>query len=55
MVQNIHPEIVGKRARMKFGDGGEEKWYEGVISSYNVITGKYGVYSPCDGTTITLK
>ena len=38
---------------MKFDDGqGEDKWYyEGVVSSYNVITGKYGVYFPCDGTT----
>ena len=31
--------IVGKRARMNFDDGqGEDKWYEGVVSSYNVIT-----------------
>ena len=39
-----NPEIVGKRARMKFDDGqGEDKWYEGVVSSYTVITGKYRV------------
>ena len=43
--QNNHPEIVGKRARMKFDDGqGGDKWSEGVVSSYNVITGKYGVF-----------
>ena len=49
---NNHPEIVGKRARMKFEDEqGEDKWYEGVVSSYNVITGKYGVFFPSDGTT----
>jgi hypothetical protein len=47
VVKNNHPEIVGKRARRKFVDGqGEDKWYEGVVSSYNVITGKYGVYFP---------
>ena len=28
---NNHPEIVGKKARMRFNDeGGEEKWYEGM-------------------------
>ena len=49
---NTHPEILGEKARMKFNDGeGEDQWYEGVVSSYNVITGKYGVYFPCDGTT----
>ena len=49
---NNHPEIVGKRARMKFEDEqGEDMWYEGVVSSYNVITGKYGVFFPSDGTT----
>ena len=48
---NTHPEIIGKRAKMKFDNKGEEKWYEGVVSSYNVITGKYGIYFPCDGTT----
>ena len=49
---NIHPEIVGKKARMKFDDGhGGDKWYEGVVSSYNVITGKYALFFPCDGTT----
>ena len=37
---------------MKFEDEqGEDKWYEGVVSSYNVITGKYGVFFPSDGTT----
>ena len=49
---NTHPEILGKKARMKFNDGeGEDQWYEGVVSSYNVITGKYSVYFPCDGAT----
>ena len=32
-----------------FNDGeGEDQWYEGVVSSYNVITGKHSVYFPCD-------
>ena len=29
----------------------QEQWYEGIISSYNVITGKYSVYFPYDGVT----
>ena len=37
---------------MKFDDGkGQEQWYEGVISSYNMITGKYSIYFPSDGLT----
>ena len=29
-----------------------EEWYSGTICSYNVMTGKYGVYFPCDGQTV---
>lgn len=36
---------------MKFEVDGVEEWYEGMVSSYNMITGKYGVYFPCDGQT----
>ena len=39
-------------AKMKFDDGkGQEQWYEGVISSYNMITGKHSIYFPSDGLT----
>ena len=49
---NKHPDIIGKKAKMRFNDDtGEEKWYHGIVSSYNVITGKYGIYFPCDETT----
>ena len=30
---------------------GGEQWYEGVVSSYSVITGKYSIYFPSDGQT----
>ena len=51
-IPNAHPEIIGKRAKMKFFDQkGQEQWYEGIISSYNVITGKYSVYFPYDRLT----
>ena len=37
---------------MKFQDNkGGEQWYEGVVSSYSVITGKYSIYFPSDGQT----
>ena len=51
-IPDQHPEVMGKRVRMRFEDkSGEEQWYEGIISSYNMITGKYGIYFPCDGQT----
>ena len=44
-IPNAQPEITGKHAKMKFVDEKEqEQWYEKIISSYNVITGKYSVY-----------
>lgn len=41
---------MGKRVRMRFEETGEQ-WYEGIISSYSIITGKYSIYFPCDGQT----
>ena len=41
MHPNSHCEILGKCARMRFdNEEGQEEWCEGVISSYNMITGK---------------
>ena len=49
-IPDQHPEIIGKCARMRFEDEeGEETWYNGIVASYNGITGKYGIYFPCDG------
>ena len=45
-ISNYHPETLEKHARMR-----KEEWYEGVISSYNGLTGKYGLYFPCGGKT----
>ncbi len=51
-IPNNHPEIIGKRAKMKFVvEKQQEQWYEGVISSYSVITGKYTLFFPSDGLT----
>ena len=53
-ILNSHLEIrLGKCARRKFENESEnEQWYEGVISSYNGLTGKYGIYFPCDGMAL---
>ena len=52
MYSEQSPEIIGKRAKMKFVDEKQqEQWYEGVISSYSVITGKYTLFFPSDGLT----
>ena len=51
-IPNAHPEIIGKCAKMTFfGEKEQEQWYEGIISSHNVITGKYSVYFSYDGVT----
>ena len=51
-IPNDHPEIIGKSAKKKFVNEKElEQWYEGIISSYNVISGKYFVYFLYDGVT----
>lgn len=50
-IPSTNPDILGRRAKMKFDEGGEDVWYEGIISSYNVISGKYGIYFPSDDQT----
>ena len=27
------------------------EWYECIITTYNCMTGKYGIFFPCDGVT----
>lgn len=53
-IPDSHPEVMGKKVRMKFevSDSGEIEWYEGIISTYNGINQKYGVYFPCDQETV---
>ena len=51
-IPNKHPDAIGKRVRMKFEvEKGIEEWYEGMIASYNIFSGKYTVYFPSDGQT----
>ena len=50
----MHPETIGKKVRMKFHIGASDKceFFFGVVSSYDGIQQKYGIYFPCDGETI---
>ena len=44
-------EVIGKKARMKFdiADSGKGEWFLGVVSSYDGIQQKYGMYYPIRG------
>ncbi len=50
-IHNEYPEILGKCDRMRFecANDGKDEWYEGVVSSYDIITGRYSIYFPSDG------
>ena len=49
---NLHLEVVGKRFHVKYDstDGGFD-WYEGIIVTFNCISGKYIVFFPSDNTS----
>ena len=32
---------------------GKTQWFKGQISNYDGLTGKYGIYFPCDGEVCT--
>ena len=46
--------MIGKEVRMKFEieDSDSCEWFHGIISSYNGITQKYGIYFPSDKETV---
>ena len=37
---------------MRFKVNKKIKWFSGEINSYDELSGKYGVYFPCDGETV---
>ena len=41
---------MGRRLKMKFkiAETGKEEWFEGQITTYNGLNGKYGVFFPVD-------
>ena len=56
-IPNPHPEVMGKKVRVKFTvkDSKKEEWFVGIISSYNGIKGEYGIFFPCDNQTVQMK
>ena len=34
---------------------GKTEWFKGQITKYDGLTGKYGIYFPCDGETVLNK
>ena len=53
LVHTCNPEMIGKRVKMLFTvDDHSDEWYEGIIATYNVLSGKYGVYFPADNETV---
>ena len=56
LMPNAHPEVMRENVQVKFlvKEAGEEEWFDGVIVSYNGISGQYGVFFPCDGETVEL-
>ena len=49
--QNKAPDstLIGKKVEMKFKVNKKIKWFSGEINTYDEVSGKYGVYFPCDG------
>ena len=44
--------LFGKSVEMKFKVSGKIQWFKGQITMYDGLTGKYGIYFPCDGETV---
>ena len=51
-IPNSRPDAMGKQVEMKFKISGKDKWFQGVITTYNGLTGNYGIYFPYDSLTI---
>ena len=43
---------MGKQVEMKFKISGKDEWFQGVITTYNRLTGHYEIYFPYDSQTI---
>lgn len=47
------PSLFGKSVEMQFKmESGKLQWFKGQITNYDGLTGKYGVFFPCDGETV---
>ena len=43
--------MLGRKVMMKFNVNCQTQWFKGIITAYNGLTRKYGVYFPCDKQT----
>ena len=44
--------MIGKRVKMLFTVEDKDEWCEGIIATYNILSGKYGIYFPADNETV---
>ena len=44
--------LMGRKLKMRFKVMGKIQWFEGQITNYDGLTGKYGVYFPIDQETV---
>ena len=40
---NAQPDALGKKVKMKFETSAGEQWFDGMITSYDCLKGKFGV------------
>ena len=53
---NPHPEMMGKKVKVKFmvTNRKKEEWFLGIVSTYNGLNRKYGIFFPSDEQTIEM-
>ena len=49
-IPNPQPEVMGRKVKVKF----DLKRFLGIISTYNGLNGKYGIYFPSDQQTVEI-
>ena len=49
---NTRLDVLRKKVNMKFETSAGEQWFNGMITSYDGLKGKFGVYFPSDGQTV---
>lgn len=52
LVPGHDPSAIGRRVKMLFDVDDDTEWYKGVIATYNIVSGKYGIFFPADNETI---
>ena len=46
--------MLGRKLMMKFTVSCKLQWFKGIVNAYEGLTGKYGVYFPCDKQTVNI-